>query len=254
MKKLILTLTALSGLAIGALAASGPPVMIPQLPFTIDVPGDYILDPSAVANPVYSASDGVIQITASNVNLNLNDLTIECTGQGIVVGDNPDNPKGIRVDHVSIKNGTVDETVQQTSRGLVIGAGSDHVSVAEVAFTGGFGYNADYGAYTSLKNCTFQALLNIYSQGNFAPGVTPGHSTYQNLTVAMSWFPAWTGTALSSVGPDSAPFNDFKNITVLSGNVQLNSGDTYQHFFTTGTTQILGGTNVQPGNQAKNSK
>jgi hypothetical protein len=64
--------------------------------------------------------------------------------------------------------------------------------------------------------------------------------------------------SLVSIDPNyagfTAPLNNFKNITVLAGNVQLSPGDTYQHFFTTGSTQIVWGINVQPGNQNSNSK
>jgi hypothetical protein len=253
MKRLILTLTTLAGLAIGASAATQ---MITSLPKVIDQPGDYLLDPSAVTQPVYSAANGAIQITTSNVNLDLNGLTIECVGQGLCVGNSPGN-SNLQVNHVSVKNGTVDGAMQPPSPttgyyfGLVIGVGSDHVSVAEVSFTGNFAASYDYGSYTSLKNCTFQAYLQIYPYPPFAIGINPGHSDYKNLTVsAASGSPA----LLSFDSMYTAPFNDFKNITVLSGDVQLSAGDTYQHFFLGSSATFTGGINVQPGNQAKNSK
>jgi hypothetical protein len=105
--------------------------MITSLPATISAPGDYLLDPAAVTAPVFDNQNGVIYITASNVNLDLNGLTIEAPGDGIQVGAN--------LNHVSITNGTVDGgTAGLLYFGLIIGAGCDHVSVSEVAFTGVF--------------------------------------------------------------------------------------------------------------------
>jgi hypothetical protein len=244
MKRLILTLTALAGLAIGA---SAQIQMVSQLPTVIDKPGNYLLDPAAVVDPVYS-NVALIQITGNNVNLDLNGLTIECSGQGLVIGGIPYSGQSYTTNHVSVKNGTFDGMgPAPTATGLAISNGCDNVSVTEVSFTGGWGSNFDWGAYTTLKNDSFSAILQLYSLGPFETGITAGHGQYNNLSLS-----APVGTwALNSFEPAGfgfvAPFNDFKNITVLSGIVNLSAGDTYQHFFYQPPTQVIGGTNVQPG-------
>ena len=80
MKKLILTLTALTAFVGGAFAA---PTVINSLPATIIASGDYILDPNAAAQPVPYGYP--IAIYAGNVNLDLNGATIN-TGAGMVIG------------------------------------------------------------------------------------------------------------------------------------------------------------------------
>src|SRR5262245_13456761 len=101
MKKLSLIFTGAFALVSGAFAA--PPTHIASLPVTIDQPGNYILDPSAAAQPV---NNYAIFITASNVDLELSGQQIDCNAgsYGIVVGNN--------ANHVSISNGTVNELVQ----------------------------------------------------------------------------------------------------------------------------------------------
>ena len=84
MKKSILILTALTGIVTGAFAG-GPPTPITQLPALIDQPGKYVLDPSAVAQPDVYTQQPAIQISASNVDLDLNGLQIDCFW-GIQVG------------------------------------------------------------------------------------------------------------------------------------------------------------------------
>jgi hypothetical protein len=94
------------------------------------------------------------QAASSDVNLDLNDQLIDCV-EGIVVGGS--------ANHVSIMNVTLNGTAQILSQGLQIYVGCTYVSVKNVNFNGLFAYNADYGSYTSLKNCNFESPLSIIS-------------------------------------------------------------------------------------------
>jgi hypothetical protein len=231
--------------------AGGPPTMIISLPTVIDQQGDYQIDPAAVVQPVYGTP--IIQITASNVNLDLNGQTIECLGSALEIGGYEGANPDIVVDHVSVKNGTFDGMMPANNSqgayfGLEIGGCSSYVSVSEVSFTGNFGYNQDYGSYSTLANCTFMGNFFTYPYGY----KDPGHNSYQNDTFSYGW-QAYGPLALYSYNPAPSAPNDFKNITVLADNIQLRPNDTYQHFFYQLPTTILGGINVQPGNQNKNS-
>jgi hypothetical protein len=238
MKKLILTLTVLSGLAIGAPAA--PPMMIPSLPFEIDLPGHYILDPSAVAQPYGNPYSPAIRIMASNVDLDLNELQIDSVwNSGVVVGDgNPANA----FDHISITNGTVNATAPNPNQGLNV-SGS-FVSVQNVTVTGPFAAGAtDYGSNDSWKNCIFQEPLLV-----MPANPNTGLNSYQNVTVTKypvngpfpGRFMYTAEDALESAG--SAKGSNFKNVTVLEGNVTLSPLDTYKNFFGKQPPTITGGT------------
>jgi len=222
-----------------AMTASGTfaaPVMISQLPYQITVSGDYILDPAAVAQPV---STGIaIQITASDVNLELSGQQIDCQAgvYGIVVGSYP--YANTNVNHVSINNGTVNAVNQDPVVGLLIGAYSSHVSIQGLDVTGNFYGSLDFGNNTSLKNCTFQSPLAIL------PNPGPGNSTYEHLTVTTNPYSSglnagspYEKVALLSLGYN----NSFKNITVVAGDVQLSATDTYKNFFVQPTTQVFRG-------------
>jgi len=235
MKRLILTLTGAFALASGAFAA---PTVITSLPATIIASGDYILDPNATAQPVVYGYP--IAIYAGNVNLDLNGATIDTT-YGMVIGT---AFGGTSVDHVTVKNGTFNGVFQGTvtdgsnaHTGVWI-AGASYVSLLNLNFDGNFNGNFDQGSYDSIKNCNFESPLAIYNAD---------HGSYENLVVAKQ--PAvWSNLG----NQDQSLFctgdsNNFKNIRVLSGNVQLNGNTTYQHFFFQPPSTVNGGMNLQPG-------
>jgi hypothetical protein len=241
---------ALAITASGAFAATSIPIT--QLPATISAAGNYVLQLPAGApgTTAQSAIYGLpaIWITASDVNLDLGSQTIECSGDGILVGPQPGVAAPV-VDHVTITNGTVDSTFDGKSTayyyGLIVGYGSYRVSVTGVSFTGGFGYNADYGAFTSLTSCTFSAPLNIGSQGY----QNPGHGTYSNLTVSSNfWSVIWTAPyADSALAVTLGGNNHFTNITVVAGdgvagNIELSPTDLYKNVTLPANSTITGGT------------
>jgi hypothetical protein len=234
MKRLILTLTALTAFASGAFAE---PTVILSLPATITAPGNYILAPDATAQPVVYGYP--IAIFVGNVNLDLNGATIDTT-YGMVIGNafGGNSP----VDHVTVKNGTFNGITLGVNGGGdahagVWIAGASYVSLLNLNFDGYFNGNCDQGSNDSIKNCNFESPLAIYAD----------HGTYENLVVAKQ------PTIWSNIGnQDQSLFsagnsNSFKNIRVLSGNVQLNGSDTYQHFFSQLPSTVNGGTNLQPG-------
>jgi hypothetical protein len=218
---------ALAMTASGALATQGI-TNITSLPAVISQPGNYALhfsngrsDVTVFGAPDYNnpgAAPAAIQITASNVTLDLSGLTIHCTGNGILVGAVPGSTAPA-VDSVMITNGAVDGKVQLPYYGLVIGYGSTHVTVSKVNFTGLFGYNADYGAHSTLSFCNFSGALSIASQG----AAIPGYNHYENLTLTINWASQANPIALWDLlgGP-----NSFSLISVTKGNVQLLPSDT----------------------------
>ena len=234
MKRLILTLTALTAFVGGAFAA---PYVITSLPALITKSGDYILDPNAAATPVTSGYP--ISIFIGNVNLDLNGATIN-TGAGMIIGNAWYG--GAPVDHVTVKNGTFNCIAQGNNSGANPTAGvwiqgASYVSLLNLDFDGSFNYSVDAGDHDSIKNCNFESPLYAYFSTN---------GDYENLVVAKQpnvWCLFGEFSLVSSPGG-----NNFKNIRVLSSNVQLSATDTYQHFFFQPSTQILGGQNLQPGN------
>jgi hypothetical protein len=228
MKKSILILTALTGIVTGAFAG-GPPTPITQLPALIDQPGKYVLDPSAVAQPDVYTQQPAIQISASNVDLDLNGLQIDCFW-GIQVGIG-----ATVVDHVSVSNGTINGNVPNGNfSGLTISGGCTYVSIFNVDTTGSFGAVVEWGNTNSWKNCTFQCPLLIW--GNSAVG-----DSYEHITVTQFNGPDGSLSGLALLDQSLGKPNDFKNLTVISGNVNFKPTDTYKNLFKSSTTQVIGG-------------
>ena len=218
---------------------AGPPIMINSLPYTITKPGDYILSPGAAAQSLYGVWP--IAIYASNVTLDLTGQTID-TQYGLLIG-NGVTGVGNPVDHVSVKNGTFNGNTASTSGGAAYAGvqiyGASFVSLLNVDFNGLFSYNADGGSDDSIKNCNFESPLAIWADAK--------RGDYENLVVAKqpNIF-SYMGNQDQSLY-SSGNGNSFKNIRVLSGNVQLGAADTYQHFFFQPPSTVSGGTNLQPG-------
>jgi hypothetical protein len=113
-----------------------------------------------------------------------------------------------------------------------------------VIFTGttaqfnGISYSVDYGSYDTFKNCTLrgQLVVNSVFNPNAIPPQIAGHGTFENLTLAGN--PA---QGLPFVLSSSGPSNSFRNIMVLSGNIQLSGTDTYRNFFYQPPTILIGG-------------
>jgi len=134
--------------------------------------------------------------------------------------------------------------------GIQIERTASYVSVENVNFDGPFGYNADWGAYDSFKNCSFESPL---AAGDSSIPQR-GHKTYENLTVSTNaygnsgGYPNGNDPKLHRALYSPGFSNSFTNIRVLSGNVYMGSPlDTYTHFFVTGTSTVTGGTNLKPG-------
>ena len=220
----------------GALA--DPPTMINSLPYTITKSGDYILSPGAAAQSLFGAWP--IAIYASNVTLDLTGQTID-TQYGLLIGNGVTGVGG-PVDHVTVKNGTFNGNTPSTGGGAAYAGvqiyGACFVSLLNVDFNGLFSYSADGGSNDSIKNCNFESPLAIWADAK--------QGDYENLVVAKS--STWSGIGNQDQSLySSGNSNTFKNIRVLSGNVQLGAADTYQHFFFQPPSTVNGGINLQPG-------
>jgi hypothetical protein len=207
---------ALAMTASGAFATSGV-TNITSLPAVISQSGSYALHFSnGNSDVVVYGMPAAIQITASNVTLDLSGITVHTSANGILVGT-VDSISS--VNHVIIKNGAMDGKTQAPYYGLTIGPGCSDISVTGVAFTGLFGFNTDDGAHTSLTNCTFLSPISINSQGITPPGL----STYTNVMVSSNWLAAtWPAPFTNAALVDNLGGNNtFVNVLVPQGNVIL---------------------------------
>jgi hypothetical protein len=209
---------ALAMTASGAFATQGV-TNITSLPAVISQPGHYALHfSSGSSDVVVYGMPAAIQITASDVTLDLSGITVHCSANGILVGPVPGSTTPV-VHNVTIQNGAMDGKTQAPYFGLTIGYGCSNVTVSGVAFTGLFGFNTDDGANSTITSCTFLSPLSINSQG-ITP---PGNSSYTNVTISSNWLAAtWPAPYTNSALADNLGGNNtFTNVVVIKGNVQL---------------------------------
>jgi hypothetical protein len=206
---------------------------INSLPYTITRPGSYQLhapnfsganggltyfgapdynNPSAAPAAIWIATNGL-------VDLDLNNMVIKCSGNGILVGP-PPGQTAPGVTNVKVHDGVIQGTVQAPYYGLFIGAGCTYVTVSNVHFDGLFGFNSDDGAYSKITGCNFSGSLSLVSQGT----ADPGHGDYENLMLTPNW--ATQSNPANPVLWDLlGGSNTFSVISVTKGNVQLLPSD-----------------------------
>jgi hypothetical protein len=228
---------ALAITASGAFADPGV-TNITTLPAVISQPGSYAVHfNNGNAGVVVYGMPAVIQITASDVTLDLKGLTIHTSANGILVGavDTVTN-----VHNVTITSGAMDGKTQAPYYGLTIGPGCSNVTVSNVAFTGSFGFNTDDGANSIITGCTFLSPISINSQG-----VTPpGYSQYSNDQISSNWLAAtWPAPYTNAALVDNLGGNNkFTNVVIPKGNVILLPTDTNAGIITPQGT-VTGGHN-----------